>query len=106
MKKKLLSALISTSFSLALLSGIDSLSQFAFYVLAVMNALAWLVMILGGIKGEVAEGLRTYLWISIPSSAFSLYALIFTGHTILAASSFIVTFFILIIAFRKPEVVE
>jgi len=105
MKKKLLSALISTLFSLALLSGIDTLHQFAFYVMAVMNGLAWLAMFCGCIKDDVAEGLRTYLWISLPSSAFSLYALIFTGHTILAASSFLVTFFILILALRKPEVV-
>lgn len=104
MKKKLLSALISTLFSLALLSGIDALSQFAFYVLAVMNALAWLAMLCGVVNDEVAANLRTYLWMSLPSSAFSLYALIFTGHTILAASSFLVTFFILILAFRKSEV--
>jgi len=104
MKKKLLSVFISTLFSLALLSGIDALHQFAFYVLAVMNGLAWLAMLCGGIKDEVAANLRTYIWISLPSSLFSLYALIFTGHTILAASSFLVTFFILLLAFRKPEV--
>lgn len=105
MKKKLLSALISILFSSALLSGIDTLHQFAFYVMAVMNGIAWLAMLCGGVKDEVAANLRTYLWISLPSSAFSLYALIFTGHTVLAASSFMVTFFILILAFRKPEVV-
>lgn len=104
MKKKLLSALISILFSLALLSGIDALHQFAFYVLAVMNALAWMATLCVGVNKEVAADLRTYLWITLSSSAFSLYALIFTGHTILAASSFMVAFFILILAFRKPEV--
>lgn len=104
MKKNLLSTFISTLFSLALLSGIDTLHQFAFYVMAVMNGLAWLAMLCIGVKDEAAENMRKYLWISLPSSAFSLYALIFTGHTILAASSFLVTFFILLLAFRKPEV--
>lgn len=104
MKKKLISVLISTLLSIALLSGIDSLHQFAFYVMAVMNVLVWLAMFCGAVKGEAAESLRDHLWIGLPSSAFSLYALIFTGHTVLAASSFMVTFFILILAFRKPEV--
>ncbi|WP_223504237.1 hypothetical protein [Pseudomonas sp. GL-RE-29] len=104
MTKKLISALISTMFSFALLSGIDTLHQFAFYVTAVMNGCAWLALFCGSVKDDVAAGLRSYLWISLPSSAFSLYAMIFTGHTVLAASSFMVTFFILILAFKKPEV--
>jgi uncharacterized membrane protein len=104
MKSKFISALISTLFSLALLSGIDPLHQFAFYVTLVMNVIAWLALFCGAVKGEVADKLRKSPWVGMASTAFSLYALIFTGHAILAASSFMVTFFILLIAFRKPEV--
>ena len=104
MIKKIISALISVSLSAALLSRIDSLHQFAFYVMCVMNGIAWLALLCGAVKEEAAAEVRSRLWISLPSSAFSLYAMIATDHTVLAAASFMVTFFILTMAFRKPEV--
>lgn len=104
MKKKFISVLISVLFAAALLSGIETLHQFAFYVMAAMNAFAWLALFCGTVKGEVAQELRSGLWLSIPSSLIGLCALVFTGHTILAASSFMCQFFIMVLAFRKPEV--
>lgn len=104
MIKKIMGTIIGVALSCSLLFGGESLHQFALYVLCVMNGLAWLVLLCGGIKDEVTAGLRSRLWISLPSSALSLYAMIATGHTILATSSFMATLFILTVAFRKPEV--
>ncbi|MGY2183297.1 hypothetical protein [Pseudomonas agarici] len=104
MIKKIMGTIIGVALSCALLFGGESLHQFAFYVLCVMNVLAWLALLCGVVKDEVAAQLRSRLWISLPSSAFSLYAMIATGHTILAAASFMATFFILTLAFRNPEV--
>ncbi|WP_434706904.1 hypothetical protein J3Q07_08305 [Pseudomonas sp. D4-18] len=104
MIKKIIGTIISVALSCALLFGDESLHQFAFYVLCVMSGLCWMALLSGGVKDDVAAQMRSRLWVSLPSSAFSLYAMIATGHTILAAASFMVTFLILVIAFRKPEV--
>lgn len=105
MIKKIVGTVISVLLSCGLLLGGESLHQFAFYVMCGMTGIAWLCLFCGAVKDEAAAEIRARLWISLPSSAFSLYAMIFTGHTALAASSFMATFFILILAFRKPEVV-
>ncbi|WP_122593253.1 hypothetical protein [Pseudomonas viridiflava] len=104
MTKKIISTLISVSLALALLFGQGSLHHFAFYVMCVMTVLAWLALFTGCVNAETAVEIRSKLWISVPSSLFSLYAMIATNHAVLAASSFLVTMFILILAFRKPEV--
>lgn len=104
MIKKIIGTAISVSLSCGLLFGGESLQQFAFYVMCGMSGIAWLCLFCGAVKEEAAAEIRSRLWISLPSSAFSLYAMIATGHTILAAASFMATFFILILAFRKPEV--
>ncbi len=106
MKNKIISNVMSILFSVALLSGVQALQDFAFYVLCVMNALAWVALFCGIIKDEVAKELRSKLWLSIPSSAFQLYAMIVSGHPILAASSFLVSFFIMTMAFKKEPVKE
>ncbi|MDR6579995.1 hypothetical protein [Pseudomonas extremaustralis] len=104
MIKKVIGTVISVSLSCSLLLGSESLQQFAFYVMCGMTGIAWLCLFCGAVKDEAAAEIRSRLWISAPSSAFSLYAMISTGHTILAAASFMGTFFILTLAFRKPEV--
>lgn len=104
MIKKIISTVISVALSCGLLFGGESLHQFAFYVMCVMSGLAWLALVCGAVKDEAAAEIRSRIWIGIPSSAFSLYAVISTGHTILAVSSFMATFFILTLAFRKSEV--
>ncbi|WP_282372925.1 hypothetical protein [Pseudomonas sp. PS02290] len=104
MKTKLISASVSLAFSLALLSGIYELHQFAFYVTLVMNVIAWALLLAGQVKDEVASNIRRYPWISLPFSILSLYALIFTGHTVLAASSFMLTSLLLAVSFAKQAV--
>jgi len=104
MIKKIIGTVISVSLSCGLLLGGEALSQFAFYVMCGMTGIAWLCLFCGAVKDEAAAEIRSRLWISVPSSAFSLYAMIATGHTVLAAFSFMGTFFILTLAFRKPEV--
>ncbi len=101
MKKTMISVVISLLFSAALLSGIDPLEQFAFYVNLVMNVLAWIFLLLVGTKDEIAAGVRRHAWVKAISSTIALYALVFSGHPVLAASSFMVQFFILLIAFQK-----
>ncbi|WP_448679996.1 hypothetical protein [Pseudomonas nicosulfuronedens] len=97
----IISIVISLALSLSLISGIAQLSQFAFYVCAALNVLSWSGVLTGQVKGEVAEKIRDRVWVSIPASVFSLYALIFSGHPLLAASSFMVQAFILCFAFSK-----
>lgn len=104
MIKKIIGAVISVSLSCSLLLGGESLHQFAFYVMCMTTGICWLALLCGAIADETAADVRSRLWISLPSSAFSLYAMIATGHTILAAASFMGTFFIITLAFRKPEV--
>lgn len=97
----IISIVISLSLSFSLISGMAQLSQFAFYVCLALNVLSWIGVITGQVKGEVAEKMRKKVWVSIPASVFSLYALIFSGHPLLAASSFMVQAFILGFAFSK-----
>ncbi|HCE5836427.1 hypothetical protein [Pseudomonas aeruginosa] len=96
-----ISIIISMTLSLSLLSGVAQLSQFAFYVCVIMNVLSWIVVLTGQVKCDVAEKIRKGAWIRIPASVFYLYALIFSGHPLLAASSFMAQAFILGFAFSK-----
>lgn len=99
--KTTISIIISMTLSLSLLSGIGQLSQFAFYVCAAANVLSWIAVLTGQVKYDVVEKIRKGVWIRIPASVFYLYALIFSGHPLLAASSFMVQAFILGFAFSK-----
>ncbi|EML3184334.1 hypothetical protein ACM7LV_20045 [Pseudomonas aeruginosa] len=97
----IISIVISLALSFSLISGVVQLSQFAFYVCAALNVLSWIVVLTGQVKYDVAEKIRKEVWIRIPPSVFYLYALIFSGHPLLAASSFMVQAFILGFAFSK-----
>lgn len=97
----IISIVISLALSFSLISGVAQLSQFAFYVCMALNGLAWIGVLSGQVKGEIAERIRKKAWINIPASMFSLYALIFSGHPLLAASSFMVQVGILVMAFSK-----
>ncbi|MFL1845961.1 hypothetical protein [Pseudomonas aeruginosa] len=97
----IISIVISLALSFSLISGVVQLSQFAFYVCAAANVLSWIVVLTGQVKYDVAEKIRKGVWIIIPASVFYLYALIFSGHPLLAASSFMVQAFILGFAFSK-----
>lgn len=96
MKQKLISAWISLVLSLCLLLGPAPAQDFAFYVLLVMTVLAWIGVFSGLIKGEIAKKLLSHAWISVLSTGLQVYALIVSGHPALAASSFLVSFFVII----------
>lgn len=106
MKRTLVSVGISITLGLCLLLGTNSTATFAFYVLSIFNCLAWLGVLCGVIKGDAAARIRRHSWISGLSTAFQLYALIVADHPLLAASCFMVSFFIVVLAFadkgRKP----
>ncbi|MNH43233.1 hypothetical protein D3C79_1050840 [compost metagenome] len=54
----------------------------------------------------MAERILRYWWISLPSTGFQLYALIYSGHPMLAASAFVVSFFIVASAARATGVLS
>jgi len=97
----IISIVINLVLSFSLISGVAQLSQFAFYVCVACNVLSWIGVLTGQVKGDLAERMRKRVWVSIPISIFSLYALIFSGHPLLAASSFVVQAFIVGFAFSK-----
>ncbi len=99
--KTTISIIISMTLSLSLLSGVAQLSQFAFYVCVIMNVLAWIGVLCGMVKDEISQRIRRTFWIQLLPSIFYVYALIFSGHPLLAASSFMVQAFILGFAFSK-----
>lgn len=100
--KRLITTLVSISLSLALLLG-GSAHQFAFYVMLMMNILAWLAFMVGSFTPEVKHQIRSDAWINTPLSALSLFALITTDHPVLAASSFILTALILVRVYQRDS---
>lgn len=102
--KTMIGVTLSLSISACLLSGIPSLSAFAFYLSVAVNVLAWLALFVGAVEKGAAANIRKNVWISAPSSLISVGALIYTGHPMLAASSVLVKVFILSAAFKKPPV--
>ncbi|MBJ2244299.1 hypothetical protein JFT42_01360 [Pseudomonas haemolytica] len=103
MKQKLISALISLALSLCLLLGAPTAQDFAFYVFVVMNVLVWAGLLSGLIKGEVAKKLLRHAWVSSLSTLLQIYALVVSGHSVLAASSFLVSLFMIIAAIKACE---
>lgn len=103
MKKTLISVAISLALSAALWLG-GNAEQFAVYVLTVFNVLAWAGVLCGTVKGSTALSVRQHRPIKTISSAVQIGSMIATGHPVLAASSFIVSFLIVIFAFgeKKP----
>lgn len=102
MKKTLISIAISLALSAALwLNG--SAGQFAVYVLTALTVLAWLGVLCGGVKGDAAKHVRKFWPISTASTAIQIGSMIATGHPLLAASSFIVSFLIVAFAFGEKK---
>lgn len=106
MIQTLISTAISAAISLSLLLGGAQLHRFAFYVITAFNAMAWIGWASGAVTGEVAERILRCWWISVPSTGFQLYALIHSGHPMLAASTFLVSFFIVAAAARAVGVLS
>lgn len=103
MKQKLISAWISMVLSACLLLGPTPAQDFAFYVLLVMTVLAWIGVLSGLIKGDVARKLLSHAWITVLSTGLQVYALIVSGHPALAASCFLVSFFMVIAATKATK---
>lgn len=86
---KLISSVASIAVSSCLIFGSDSAQQFAYYVMITMTVLAWLALLSGVVTREMAREELAYIWLHIPLSAYSIYALVTSGHPALAASSLI-----------------
>lgn len=99
----IVSTAMGVSLSCLLLLG-EPWHDFAYYTLLVFTVLAWVGLLIGAVKEEAAAKIREGLWLSCASTAFQLYALIMTGHQLLAASSFIVSAFIVSAAFQKVDI--
>lgn len=106
MIQTLISTAISAIISLSLLLGGAQLHQFAFYVVMAFNIMAWLGVLGGMVTGDAAQRIMQYWWISLPSTCFQLYALIYSGHPMLAASVFFVSFFIVLAAAKATGVLS
>ena len=100
--KRLVTSIISASLSLILMLG-GAAHQFAFYVMLVMNILAWLAFMVGSFTPELKHQIRSGAWINSPLSALSLFPLITTDHPVLAASSFILTALILVRVYQRDS---
>jgi len=103
MIRTLFSTGVSVALSLCLLIGSYTAATFAFYVLTFFTCLSWLGVLTGVVKGEAAARIRKHSWLSCLSTGFQLYALIVSDHPFLAASCFIVSFFIVVLAFADKE---
>lgn len=103
MKQKLISAWISMVLSVCLLLGPAPAQDFAFYVLLVVTVLAWIGVLSGQIKGDVARKLLRHVWITVLSTGLQVYALIVSGHPALAASCFLVSLFMVLAAIKATE---
>ncbi|WP_145186022.1 hypothetical protein [Pseudomonas sp. URMO17WK12:I11] len=106
MIQTLISTAISAIISLSLLFGGAQLHRFAFYVVIAFNVMAWAGVLGGLVSGEAAQRIMQYFWLSLVSSCFQLYALIYSGHPTLAASCFMVSFFIATAAAKATGVLS
>lgn len=87
--------------------GQGAMHDFAFYVMVVFNVFSWLGVLFGLIKGDIAERIRNGVWLQVAGTAIQLWAMVETGHPVLAASSFIASFLIVCTAFGdKKEAVK
>ena len=89
---------ISILLSCFLLSGIQAAQDFAYYVMLFFNIFGWMFF-WAAYKKEVAVKMVDGLWISLPLTALSIYALVSSGSPILAASNFFFCFVTLVISF-------
>ncbi len=106
MIQALISTAISAVISFSLLFGGAQLHRFAFYVTVAFNVVAWAGVLGGVVAGDAAQRIMQYFWLSLASSCFQLYALIYSGHPMLAASCVVVSFFIVAAAARATGVLS
>ncbi len=101
MIQNIITIAVSVSISLCLLSSDQSVSDFGFYVAVTINVLAWIGVIAGFVKEAEAKQIRRSFLIMLPSTFFSIYAAIASGHPMLAASAAIISFLIASRAFAS-----
>lgn len=106
MIETLICTAISAIISLSLLFGGAQLHQFAFYVMMAFNVIGWMGVLGGMVTGDAAQRIIQYWWISLPSTCLQLYALVYSGHPMLAASVFLVSFFIIAAAAKATGVLS
>lgn len=104
-KTRLVSAAISVSLSGLLLSGVQQAQDFAYYLCLAMNILAWLCC-WSAARLDTAKTMVEGVWLSLPLTALSIYALASTGSPKLAASQFLLAFVILAISYSVLQVKE
>lgn len=101
MKKLIINVTVSLALSAALYFGGESLHQFAYYVKMTIAVLALLAVLFGGVKGDAAQSMRDHVWVHTATTGIGLAALIATGHPGLAAFEFVVSAFIVVMAFSE-----
>lgn len=95
---KIIGIFTSVVMSCMLIFGEQWMHDFAYYAQVFINVMGWVIVWFCFVK-EVAEKAIAGWVLGIPSFAFSLYALASTGHPLLAASSFIVSFLMITISY-------
>lgn len=99
---KILSTAINLCIIGCLLFGNEQAQQFAYYSYLVISVLAWIAVLCGCMTYEFVREEMKYLWLSIPLSVMTIYALIVTDHTALAASALVFALFFAGAA-KKPK---
>lgn len=100
---RLLSTFISLTVIGCLLFGSVAAQQFAYYAYLIIATMAWIGLFGGGITADVVREEMRFLWLSIPTTALTIYALVITNHTFLAASSLVFALAFLGIAHNSKE---
>ena len=103
MRKTIVSFVLGLALSGLLYFGQGAMHDFAFYVMVVFNVFAWLGVLTGVIRDEIAARIRRTVWLQGAGTAVQLWAVVETGHPVLAASSFIVSFLIVCTAFGDKK---
>ena len=99
--KTVLTTIFSVALSSLVLFGQGPWHLFAFYVVTTLTVLCWVAVLALGIDKTVMSGTDKTIWISIPCTAYQLYALVSTGHQVVAAASCIASLLILLQVFSQ-----
>tara|TARA_R100001377_G_scaffold81689_1_gene61364 strand:- start:413 stop:733 length:321 start_codon:yes stop_codon:yes gene_type:complete len=100
---KVLSFVLGLLVTACLYFGQGAAHQFAFYIMVFFNVSAWVLILAGQVKGDTARAVRSGAWYQAIGSALQIYAMVVTGHPVLAASSFCASFLIAAYAFNTTR---
>ncbi|QJP08384.1 hypothetical protein [Pseudomonas multiresinivorans] len=99
--KTVMTTIFSVALSSLVLFGQGPWHLFAFYVVSTLTVLCWVAVLALGIDKAVTGDTGKNVWISIPCTAYQLYALVSTGHQVVAAASCIASLLILLQVFSQ-----